>query len=97
MRALRFLKLSGTWPSRLLWPKFNMVKFLQEKRLWRIKPLKLSRLVIDGELSNETGKVSLKLFERVENFSSFPRLANTSGRTPENELDEMSNSTRLER
>ncbi|KAL4284232.1 hypothetical protein GQ457_16G008170 [Hibiscus cannabinus] len=59
--------------------------------LWR------SRLIIDGELSNETGRVSLKLFEHAENFSSFPRLVNISGRTLENELDEMSNSTRLER
>lgn len=59
--------------------------------LWR------SRVVIEGELGNEVGKAPLKLFELAENFSSFPRLPNTSGKTPVNELEEMSNSTRFER
>ncbi|KAK8690750.1 hypothetical protein V6N13_074277 [Hibiscus sabdariffa] len=101
VKFLQEIRLLRIEPLELLGPRRRDLRWTMAEQLRLIGPFMLllwrSSLVIDGELSNGTDRVPLNLFEPTENFSSFPRLTDTSGRTPENELDEMSNSTKLER
>ncbi|KAK8648036.1 hypothetical protein V6N13_128798 [Hibiscus sabdariffa] len=78
---VKFLQEERLWriePLKLLQPRQRDLRWTMAEQLRLTVPFKLllwrSRMVIDGELSNETGRVTLKLFEPAENFSSFYRL-----------------------